>query len=74
MPHSQRQPASEDDLRRAKPLARGLLQALDGFAGVGIGAGTLRVYLRDAEAAAEVPDEIDGVPVETVIVGEVTTR
>ncbi|MGI8873992.1 MAG: hypothetical protein ACR2KP_06635 [Egibacteraceae bacterium] len=35
--------------------AQELLLAADGFAGVGIGSGTVRVYLRDPVAVANLP-------------------
>ena len=46
---------------------------VDGVQGVGIGAGTLRVYVRDAAVAHDLPAEVDGVVVEPVVVGEAIT-
>lgn len=67
-------PPSEERLRRAKARAVEVLGPLDGFQGAGIGRRVVRVYLRDAAAGEQVPVEIDGVPVETMIVGQITTR
>jgi hypothetical protein len=63
-------PSAGDRLRRAKRRAKDLLLPVDGVQGVGLGDGTLRVYVRDADVARDLPDEVDGVPVETVVVGE----
>jgi hypothetical protein len=62
---------SSDVLRRAKRRAKDLLLAIDGVQGIGIGDETIRVYVRDASVALELPDDVDGVPVEPVEVGEV---
>ena len=64
------EPAAGDRLRRAKRRAKELLLPVDGVQGVGLGDGTLRVYVRDAAVAHALPDEVDGVPVEPVVVGE----
>lgn len=64
---------SAERLRAAKGHAKILLADLEGFRGVGVGDGTVRVYVRDAAAGAELPDEVDGVPVERVVVDEITT-
>lgn len=63
--------SGNDHLRRAKRHAKDLLLPLDGVQGVGVGEGTLRIYVRDAAVARDLPDEVDGVPVEAVVVGEV---
>jgi hypothetical protein len=65
-----RSPSSEE-LRRAKQRARERLSTMAGFGGVGVCDGTVRVYVRDAEAAGNLPVDIDGVPVEAVVVGEI---
>lgn len=63
---------SASRLQRAKRRAKDLLLPVEGVHGVGIGAGTLRVYVRDAAVAHHLPDEVDGVAIEPVVVGEVT--
>ena len=63
---------SADALRRAKARAKEELGTLDGVQGVGIGDGTLRVYVRDQATAEALPATIDGVPVEAVVIGEAT--
>ncbi|MGH2354994.1 MAG: hypothetical protein ACRDJN_25575 [Chloroflexota bacterium] len=67
------EPPADDQLRRAKRHAKELLLPVDGVQGVGIGAGTLRVYVRDASVAHGLPAEVDGVTVEPVVVGEAIT-
>lgn len=67
------EPPPDDRLRRAKRRAKDLLLPVDGVQGVGIGAGTLRVYVRDAAVAHDLPAEVDGVVVEPVVVGEAIT-
>lgn len=64
---------SAEDLRRAKARAKDeLLTAIDGVEGVGLGDGVVRVYVRDELVARRLPPELDGVPLEPVIVGEIT--
>jgi len=60
-------------LRNAKRHARDLLLSLDGVQGVGVGDGTVRVYLRDATVAHSLPGAVDGIPLEPVVVGDVIT-
>ncbi len=67
--------ATRIEAREAKESARAGLELVDGFTGVGIvktddGYG-LRVNLETDAAIADVPDEVDGVPVTVEIVGEV---
>lgn len=64
-------PLSPERLRAAKRHAKELLTRVEGVRGVGLGEGTVRVYVRDAGVGAELPDEVDGVPVERVVVGEI---
>ena len=63
--------ADVDKLRAAKAAARQCLKDVDGVQGVGIGDGTVRVYVRDAGVAGTLPGEIEGVEVECVVVGEI---
>lgn len=63
---------SSDDLTRAKTNVKTLVLDVAGVQGVGIGDGTVRVYIRDGSVARELPKEVDGVPIEPVTVGEVT--
>lgn len=65
------EPSAADRLRRTKRRAKELLLAVDGVQGVGLGDGRLRVYIRDAAVAHALPAEVDGVPVEPVVVGDV---
>jgi hypothetical protein len=43
-----------------------------GVRGLGIGDGCVRVYVSDAGVARGLPDEVDGVRLESVEVGDVT--
>lgn len=43
---------------------------MDGVKGIGIGDGTLRVYIRAEAVARDLPEEVDGVPLEPVVVDE----
>ncbi len=64
---------SPDALRRAKTRVKDeLLTAIDGIEGVGLGDGVVRVYVRDEDVARQLPAEIDGVGLESVVVGEIT--
>lgn len=56
---------------RAKTQAKTLVLDVAGVQGVGIGDGTIRVYIREASVARLLPLDVDGVPVEAVTVGEV---
>ena len=61
-----------EELKRAKTHAKTLVLDKAGVQGVGIGDGTVRVYIKDASVARDLPDEVDGVPIEPVTVGDVT--
>lgn len=63
---------SLEDLTRAKSQAKNLVLDVAGVQGVGIGDGTVRVYIRDASVARDLPPDVNGVPIEPVTVGEVT--
>jgi hypothetical protein len=61
----------QPDLRALKTKARELFGHLPGVQGFGIGERALRVYVRDAEVGKGLPDELEGVPIEIVITGDV---
>ena len=65
-------PATAETLGAAKERTKELVLGIDGVQGVGIGDGTIRVYVRNADVAASCPETVDGVPVEPVIVGDFT--
>lgn len=67
-----REPVSAERLQAAKRHAKDQLLTIDGVQGIGIGGGTLRLYVRDAGVAGALPDEVDGVPVTCVVVDEIT--
>lgn len=55
----------------AKAAAREELRPIPGVEGIGIGEGTLRVYVHSADVASLVPPELLGVPVECIVTGSV---
>lgn len=63
---------SHEELTRAKTHTKALVLDVAGVQGVGIGDGTVRVYIKNASVAGDLPQEVDGVPIEPVTVGEVT--
>jgi hypothetical protein len=62
------------DLRQVKRRAEASLLALPGVSGVGLGDGTIRVYLQREGAKAKIPNSFEGVPVELVFTGDITSR
>lgn len=65
---------SPAQLRALKSAAREELSAYSGVQGLGVGDGVLRVYVRSAETRAELPSTFRGVPLEVVVVGDITAR
>lgn len=55
----------------AKTAAKEELRRIPGVEGIGIGDGTLRVYVHTADVASQVPSEIHGMPVECIVTGSV---
>lgn len=68
------QPTPSQRLRDAKRRAHFLVMPIDGVQGIGIGDGTIRVYVRDGSVTHTLPAEVDGVPIETIVVGDVIAR
>lgn len=58
-------------LDRTKAAAKDELRGIPGVEGVGIGEGTLRVYVHSAGVASLVPPELLGVAVECIVTGSV---
>jgi len=58
-------------LEKAKQAAVKSLTSIKGVKGVGIGDGTLRVYILNDDIKASLPDAVEGVPIETVVTGEI---
>jgi hypothetical protein len=67
-------PTPSKRLREAKRNAHSVVMPIEGVEGLGIGDGTIRVYVRDGSVARILPGAIDGVPIEAVVVGEVTAQ
>jgi hypothetical protein len=69
---STRQPAqTKQSLAEAKKVARDRFKNERGVTGVGIGDGVLRVYILKADVANGLPNQIEGVPVEFVVTGDI---
>ena len=62
----------DEDMRSVKAAARAELGQVGGVEGFGIGDGSLRVYVRDAEVRKRLPTRFRGVPVDCVVTGEIS--
>ena len=62
------------DLPTLKRAAKMAFASLEGFEGVGIGDGRLQVYVRNAQAARQIPLKFQGVELETVVSGEIKAQ
>ena len=60
------------DLRAVKNAAKAQFGQTPGVEGFGIGDGTLRIYVRNAEVRKQLPSEFQGVPVDCVVSGDIT--
>ncbi|HEX9983013.1 MAG TPA: hypothetical protein VGF69_07105 [Thermoanaerobaculia bacterium] len=60
-----------DELRAAKSAAKAAFSEIEGVQGFGIGDNVVRAYVRNEAVASALPEEIDGVPLECVVVGEI---
>jgi len=66
MPHTQ------TDMRAVKCAAKAQFGATPGVQGFGIGHGTLRIYVQNAEIRSQLPATFQGVPVDFIISGDIT--
>lgn len=55
----------------AKASAVQRYASVAGVEGFGVGDGVLRIYVQSPRVRAALPDEIDGVPVEAVVTGDI---
>jgi hypothetical protein len=62
---------SDTNLKTAKADAKKLFEKMPGVTGFGIADGCIRIYIRDASVKASLPSEINGVPVECIISGDI---
>jgi hypothetical protein len=62
------------DLKAAKALAKERFAQVPGVQGFGIGEHEVRVYVRSQEVKDQLPERIDGVPLEAVVVGDLTAQ
>ena len=65
-------PSSTTDLRAVKIAAKAQFGQTPGVEGFGIGDGTLRIYVRNAEVRKQLPSVFQGVPVDFVVSGDIT--
>ena len=63
---------SNQDLRSLKAAAKEELGRVQGVEGVGLGEGSLRIYVRNPEVRKLLPKEFRGVPVNPVVTGEIS--
>ncbi len=62
----------KQDMRSVKAAAKEQFRRVRGVEGIGIGDGTLRVYVRDAEVRERLPSRFRGVPVDCVVTGDIS--
>lgn len=60
-----------ENLKVIKNKTRDQLKNIAGVQGVGIGNNTIRVYIRNDQVIPSLPKTVDGITIETVIVGEI---
>lgn len=65
-------PTPKTDLRAVKTAAKAQFGQTPGVEGFGIGDGTLRIYVRNADVRKQLPSEFQGVPVDFVVSGDIT--
>lgn len=61
-----------EDMRSVKAAAKEELGRVQGVEGFGIGDGSLRVYVRNAEVRKQLPSRFRGVPVDFVVTGDIS--
>ena len=64
-------PQSQADMRAVKSAAKAQFGATPGVQGFGIGHGTLRIYVQNAEIRSQLPSTFQGVPVDFVVGGDI---
>jgi hypothetical protein len=62
----------EPDLRSIKSAAKSRFGHVRGVEGVGLGEGSLRIYVRNTDIQKRLPSEFRGVPVEFVVTGDIS--
>lgn len=63
--------SQEHDLKRIKAAAKAQFGQVDGVEGIGIGARTLRIYVRDESVRNRLPSEFKGVAIDVVVTGTI---
>ena len=64
--------SAQTDMRAVKTAAKAQFGQTPGVEGFGIGDGTLRIYVRNADVRKQLPSEFQGVPVDFVVSGDIT--
>ena len=62
------------DLRAIKSAARTEFGQTPGVQGFGIGDQTIRIYIHDPEVQSQLPASYQGVPVDFVVTGDITSQ
>ena len=62
---------SQPDPRALKAAAKSHLRGVAGVEGVGLGDGTIRVYVLSSEVARQIPTSFQGVPIEVIVSGQI---
>lgn len=62
----------KQDMRLVKVAAKEELGRVRGVEGFGIGDGSLRIYVRNAEVRERLPSRFRGVPVYLVVTGDIS--
>ena len=60
------------DMRSVKAAAKEELGNVQGVEGIGIGDGSLRVYVRNTEVRDHLPSQFRGVPIDFVVTGDIS--
>ena len=63
-----------NELKDVKRRALPTLMAIRGVTGVGIGDGTIRVYVLNHDVEAKLPRNVENVPLEVVVTGDIEAQ
>ncbi|MBE9179816.1 hypothetical protein IQ268_14695 [Oculatella sp. LEGE 06141] len=66
--------AESPDLPRLKQLAKQQFGQQPGVLGVGIGERSLRIYVRSSDVCSQLPGEFEGVAIDCIVTGDITTQ
>lgn len=60
------------DMRSIKTAAREELGRIQGVEGVGLGEGSLRIYVQNTDVRKRLPSEFGGLPIDFVVTGDIS--